>query len=80
MDPTMRYCGKCDKVTIYNYDRRIGHSVCTECGWRFIPTLSKEDLAKFKKMCEKAWVEYDKWKKKHQYAKIYIEKRYAGGE
>jgi hypothetical protein len=27
-----RYCGICDKITKWKYNRVIGHGQCTECG------------------------------------------------
>ena len=26
-------CPICRDITIFQYDKRIGHSVCTQCGW-----------------------------------------------
>lgn len=31
-----RYCLKCNRSTKFRYNRNIGHSECTICGWRFV--------------------------------------------
>lgn len=36
---TRRYCACCGDEKTFKYDRNIGHSRCTECGWHYIPTL-----------------------------------------
>ncbi|MHA3964986.1 MAG: hypothetical protein AM325_015775 [Candidatus Thorarchaeota archaeon SMTZ1-45] len=30
-----RYCLTCRRVTKFLYNRNVGHSECTVCGWRF---------------------------------------------
>ena len=43
---TKRYCLNCKEITIYTYDRMIGHSFCKKCGRSSL-------FAKFKKPEEK---------------------------
>jgi hypothetical protein len=32
---TRRYCLCCEKERLFEYERAIGHSCCTECGGRY---------------------------------------------
>lgn len=53
---SVRYCAHCKDETRFKYDRNIGHSRCTECGWHYIPSLDpmgmyakeKEEFAKMR--------------------------------
>lgn len=36
-----KHCPICKTVTLFEYDRVIGHSHCTMCGYRNIPVLHK---------------------------------------
>ena len=31
-----RYCLRCRRMGKFLYNRKVGHSECTTCGWRFI--------------------------------------------
>lgn len=35
-DNTVRWCGGCEAVTEFKYNRALGHSECKVCGWRKI--------------------------------------------
>ena len=30
-----RFCLRCDRMTRFYYNRKVRHSECTICGWRF---------------------------------------------
>ncbi len=52
---SIRYCAHCKDETTFKYDRNIGHSRCTECGWHYIPSLDiTGQYAKEKEAFEKA--------------------------
>ena len=35
MEGNKRFCLQCEEVTIFKYERKIGHSRCKKCGgWR----------------------------------------------
>ena len=36
---TKRYCKACKKIRTFEYNRTIGHSECSECGWRNIISI-----------------------------------------
>jgi predicted nucleic acid-binding Zn-ribbon protein len=36
-----RFCERCGKMTDFEYNKRIGHSECRECGWRKIPRATE---------------------------------------
>ena len=55
---TYRYCGQCDEITTFKYERIQSHSVCKKCGWRLIPTLIT-DWRTFKQAERKAWELWD---------------------
>lgn len=33
---TKRFCYSCQKKTVFSYNKILGHSECTKCGWRDI--------------------------------------------
>jgi len=39
-----RFCMRCNKTTGFELNLLVGHSECTECGWRFIPTIMRCDM------------------------------------
>jgi len=55
----IKYCGKCEALCLFAYNRLAGHSECTKCGWRFIPTLKVDDFQGFKEKSLEAWGRYD---------------------
>jgi len=43
---TLRKCVSCKRNTLFEYNKRIGHSECTKCGNRFAEAVTSEDIFK----------------------------------
>jgi len=33
---TKRWCMQCERMRTFDYNKTIGHSACSQCGWRKI--------------------------------------------
>lgn len=67
---TRRFCMSCEKERLFEFERAIGHSSCTECGGRYSRLMARrckickhELLRRGKRLlwCEKCNKEFDIW-------------------
>lgn len=58
---TRRYCAGCDSIQVFQYEPMIGHSTCTRCGWRLVPTTMTDAMwQELKRKTAAAWEKWDK--------------------
>lgn len=65
MKDTIRFCLSCNNITIWKYNKAIGHSRCSECGSWFSTNATEED-----KKFAKAQRELEIEKRKSKYERL----------
>ena len=43
---TLRYCINCEKNVLFDYDKIIGHSKCSKCGFRYAKEIKEGVIIK----------------------------------
>ena len=57
---SLRYCAMCKQIMVFKYQKNLGHSSCSSCHWRYIPTVySQEQRERFKQESKEAWAKFD---------------------